>query len=99
MMDKYRDIIIQAAVAGTEESDPGDPLDMYVFYGFEEVMDLVYEPEYSPFLKKAEQAGCRLLGGYDMLIRQARYQYEQLLGREFPRQHLARIQFRSKNGD
>jgi 3-dehydroquinate dehydratase/shikimate dehydrogenase len=97
MMDKYRDIVIQAAA--TEKSDSGDPFEMCTFNGFEEVMNLDYEPESSPFSKRAEKAGCRLLGGYDMLIRQARYQYEHFLDRKFPRQYLTRFQFRSKNGD
>jgi 3-dehydroquinate dehydratase/shikimate dehydrogenase len=95
MMDKYRDIIIRAAE--TDEVDPGDPLEMCAFYGFEEVMDLAYKPEYSPFFFFSEKAGCRLLGGYDMLIRQVRYQYELFLDRELPRQHLARLQFRSND--
>ena len=72
---------------------PLDPLPMYSFSGREEVMDLVYQREMSPFLKRAADAGCRILNGYDMLIRQARYQYTQFAGREFPEQLLTRVQF------
>ena len=56
-------------------------------------MDLVYKPEVTPFLKRAADAGCRYINGYDMLIRQARYQYARFMGKEFPQQLLSRVQF------
>jgi 3-dehydroquinate dehydratase/shikimate dehydrogenase len=92
LMEKYTDIIIQTTSAGMEGSDAGDPLEMYDFRGREAVMDLVYKPEVTPFLRRASAAGCRTINGYDMLIRQARYQYVQFMGREFPVQLLPRIQ-------
>jgi 3-dehydroquinate dehydratase/shikimate dehydrogenase len=92
LMDKYADIIIQTTSAGMEGSDAADPLEMYDFRGREAVMDLVYKPEITPFLRRASLAGCRTINGYDMLIRQARYQYTQFMGREFPVQLLPRIQ-------
>ena len=93
MIGKYQDIIIQTTSAGMEGSDSGDPLEMYTFSGREAVMDLVYKPEQTPFLKRAAHAGCRVLNGYDMLIRQARAQYVQFMGKEFPDQLLARVPF------
>jgi 3-dehydroquinate dehydratase/shikimate dehydrogenase len=92
-MDKYSDIIIQTTSAGMEGSGAGDPLDIYSFAGHEAVMDLVYKPELTPFLARAADAGCRILNGYDMLIRQARYQYTQFMGKEFPARLLSRVQF------
>jgi 3-dehydroquinate dehydratase/shikimate dehydrogenase len=104
MMDKYRDIIIQTTSAGMEGNDSNglsgqdvrDPVAMYNFNGHEEVMDLVYKPEMTPFLKRAADAGCRVQNGYDMLIRQARYQYAQFTGKEFPQRLLARVDFGRK---
>jgi 3-dehydroquinate dehydratase/shikimate dehydrogenase len=99
MMDKYHDIIIQASSAGMEGNDPNNPLDpqdplaMYNFNGKEKVMDIVYKPEKTAFLKRAADAGCRIQSGYDMLIRQARYQYAQFAGKEFPEHLSTRIQF------
>jgi 3-dehydroquinate dehydratase/shikimate dehydrogenase len=99
MVDKYHDIIIQASSAGMEGNDPNnplgsqDPLAMYNFSGKEEVMDIVYRPEKTAFLKRAADAGCRVQNGYDMLIRQARYQYVQFAGKEFPEHLLTRVQF------
>jgi 3-dehydroquinate dehydratase/shikimate dehydrogenase len=93
MMRKYQDIIIQTSSAGMEGSDAEDPLEMYAFSGREVVMDLVYKPELTPFLRRAAAAGCRTLNGYDMLIRQARCQYAQFMGKEFPAQLMSRIRF------
>ncbi|MDR2477594.1 MAG: type I 3-dehydroquinate dehydratase [Treponema sp.] len=93
MMEKYSDIIIQTTTAGMEGSEAADPLETYSFSGGEEVMDLVYQPEVTPFLKRAADAGCRVINGYDMLIRQAQYQYAQFMGRDFPSQLLSRLQF------
>ena len=105
MMYKYRDIIIQTSSAGMQGNNPSDqpgaedltgqndPLAMYRFSGREEVMDLVYKPRMTVFLKRAADAGCRVQNGYDMLIRQAGYQYTQFTNKEFPQQMLSRVQF------
>jgi 3-dehydroquinate dehydratase/shikimate dehydrogenase len=93
MMAKYSDIIIQASSLGMEGKESGDPLDAYIFSGREAVMDLIYQPECTPFLKRAAAAGCRTINGFDMLIRQARYQYTEFLGREFPARLMSRVSF------
>jgi 3-dehydroquinate dehydratase/shikimate dehydrogenase len=104
MMDHYRDIIIQATPAGMAgngdepaampaDTYPQDILEMYRFSGREKVMDLVYDPEMTPFLKRAVRAGCLVINGYDMLTRQARYQYTVFTGREFPEYLARRVRF------
>jgi 3-dehydroquinate dehydratase/shikimate dehydrogenase len=93
LMEKFSDIIIQTTPAGTEGYGTKDPLEIYAFSGRETVMDLVYQPERTPFLERAALAGCRVLNGYDMLIRQAWYQYTQFTGREFPADLLSRVKF------
>jgi 3-dehydroquinate dehydratase/shikimate dehydrogenase len=90
-MGKYSDIIIQTTPAGMEGNPDRDPLELYTFTGKELVMDLVYRPERTPFLQRAAAAGCPVLNGYDMLIRQARYQYTQFLKRDFPPALLSRV--------
>jgi shikimate 5-dehydrogenase len=92
-MEKFSDIIIQTTPAGTEGYGTGDPLEIYAFSGRETVMDLVYQPERTPFLERAAGAGCRVLNGYDMLIRQAWYQYTQFTGKEFPVDLLSHVKF------
>ena len=68
-----------------------DPVDFYEFSGRETVMDLIYNPEKTRFLKRAEIAGCRILNGYDMLHRQARYQYRHFINKEFPPSLISRV--------
>jgi 3-dehydroquinate dehydratase/shikimate dehydrogenase len=93
LMDKYSDIIIQTSSAGMEGAEARDPLETYTFSGREAVMDLIYQPEVTPFLKRAAAAGCRILNGYDMLVRQARYQYTEFMGKDFPVQLMSRAGF------
>jgi 3-dehydroquinate dehydratase/shikimate dehydrogenase len=83
-MEKFSGLIIQATPAGMDGNPGQDPLELYSFSGKEIVMDLIYEPERTPFLQRAAAAGCAVLNGYDMLIRQARYQYTQFFKRDFP---------------
>jgi len=99
MMGKYNDIIIQTTSAGMGENNPTDPAALYRFNGKEEVMDLIYHPALTPFLKRAADSGCRVQNGYDMLIRQARYQYTLFTGKEFPEHLLPRIKFENSDGE
>ncbi|MDR0453157.1 MAG: type I 3-dehydroquinate dehydratase [Treponema sp.] len=91
MMRKYSDIIIQTTSVGMEPDVGGDPMPDYKFAGHEKVMDLVYKPEETVFMKRAAAAGCRVINGYDMLIIQAIYQYQFFIGTEFPAQLRSRI--------
>ena len=90
-MGKYKDIIIQTTPAGMEGNDISDPVKLYNFTGREEVMDIIYKPEMTPFLKRAAAAGCRVQNGDDMFIRQACYQYTRFTGKEFPEHLMARF--------
>jgi 3-dehydroquinate dehydratase/shikimate dehydrogenase len=92
-MERFSDIIIQSTPAGMEGNPDRDPLELYSFRGGEVVMDLIYEPERTPLLRRAAAAGCPVLNGYDMLIRQARYQYARFFKREFPPVLLSRVRF------
>ena len=93
LMDKYSDIIIQTTSLGMESSPNEDPIEFYKFSGKETVMDLIYKPEKTLCLKRAEKAGCRILNGYDMLLRQARLQYGIFMEKEFPPSLISRIKF------
>ena len=93
LMEKYSAIIIQASSLGMAPNTGEDPIEFYKFSGKEIVMDLIYEPKKTPCLKRAEQAGCRVLGGIDMLHRQVRYQYAYYMNKEFPPSLVSRVQF------
>ena len=54
-------------------------------------MDLIYRPKKTLCLKRAEEAGCRILNGYDMLYRQARNQYSYFMDKEFPPSLISRV--------
>ena len=91
LISKFNDIIIQTTSAGMEGYEETDPLELYNFTGKETVMDLIYTPPVTPFLKRAVQAGCRTINGWEMVIRQACLQYSSFMGREIPNQLLSRI--------
>jgi len=93
LMGKYCDLIIQATSAGTGGSGFGDPVEHYVFTGREKVMDVVYRQNITPFLRRAADAGCQTHNGRDMFTRQAKYQYAQFVGREFPENLLPKVHF------
>jgi 3-dehydroquinate dehydratase/shikimate dehydrogenase len=93
MMEKYSDIIIQASSAGMAPDIDDNPIEFYKFSGKEIVMDLIYEPSKTLCLKRAEQAGCKILNGSEMLQIQARCQYVFFMDREFPPSLVTRVKF------
>jgi 3-dehydroquinate dehydratase/shikimate dehydrogenase len=96
-MAGYNDIIIQTTSAGMEGYEESELLDLYSFTGKEVVMDLIYTPPQTTFLKRAAAAGCRTLNGFDMVIRQACLQYSHYMGKEVPVQILSRINSTGEN--
>ncbi|MDR0551649.1 MAG: type I 3-dehydroquinate dehydratase [Spirochaetaceae bacterium] len=81
---KFSRLIINTTSVGMGIGCKDDPLFMYKFQGTEVVMDLIYVPEQTALLARAAAAGCPVLNGYDMLIRQAKYQYKYFFGAEYP---------------
>ena len=76
------DLLVNAIPAGpaaaTESPIGSAPFDGRVVY------DLVYEPEHTKLLADARAAGCRTIGGLDMLIAQAERQFELWTGQRPP---------------
>jgi len=95
LMEKYSDIIIQTSPVGMDPHPDEDPIDFYKFSGKEIVMDIIYRPEKTLCLRRAEEAGCRILNGSDMLYRQARFQYSYFMNKEFPPSLISRVGFQS----
>jgi 3-dehydroquinate dehydratase/shikimate dehydrogenase len=91
LIDRFNDIIIQTTSVGMLPDVDKDPIEMYKFSGKEVVMDVIYKPEMTKMLKRAEGAGCRVLNGYDMFLRQAQLQYEVFTGKEFPSQLMSKM--------
>lgn len=78
ILKKNSDVIIQATSVGMHEDE--DPLEFYSFSGTEKVFDVIYVPEKTALLKRAEAAGCDICNGYDMLRYQAYKQFELFTG-------------------
>jgi 3-dehydroquinate dehydratase/shikimate dehydrogenase len=70
------DLLINATPVGTRPDDhqsplpAGHPLDGALVY------DLIYNPPQTQLLRDAAAAGCRTIGGLDMLVAQAQAQFE-----------------------
>jgi 3-dehydroquinate dehydratase/shikimate dehydrogenase len=75
-------LIVQATTVGLDGG--GDPLLEYGFRGDEVVYDLVYGPAPTPFLARAQAAGCRTIGGLAMLQAQAAAQFRLFTGHDLP---------------
>jgi 3-dehydroquinate dehydratase/shikimate dehydrogenase len=70
------DLLVNATPVGTAPGVDDSPLpDDFVFDGHL-VYDLVYNPPRTRLLRDAAEAGCRILGGLEMLIGQAQAQFE-----------------------
>ena len=71
------DLLVNATPAGTAPRANESPLPPgYLFHSGKIVYDLVYNPPQTKFLTDAATAGCRTIGGLDMLVAQAQAQFE-----------------------
>jgi 3-dehydroquinate dehydratase / shikimate dehydrogenase len=76
------DLLVNATPVGTAPNADYSPLpDDYRFPSGKLVYDLVYNPPQTRLLEAAQRAGCRTLGGLDMLVAQAQAQFEWWTGR------------------
>jgi len=80
----HSDIIIQASRVGMEGETEGDPLDWYDFTGREAVFDLIYRPERTILLERAQRAGCKTTNGWKMLRYQSAAQFKLWTGAQPP---------------
>jgi shikimate 5-dehydrogenase len=79
------DLLVNATPVGTTPHVGTSPLpDDYLFHGGGLVYDLVYNPPHTRLLQDAARAGCRTIGGLDMLVAQAQAQFEWWTGRKPP---------------
>jgi 3-dehydroquinate dehydratase/shikimate dehydrogenase len=77
------DLLVNTTPAGTAPNVDESPIDGRVLSGGI-VYDLVYNPARTRLIREAEAAGCRTIGGLDMLVAQAALQFEWWTGREAP---------------
>lgn len=75
------DVLVNATPLGTAD-DGVSPLPAdYPFHKDGVVYDLVYNPPHTRLLRDAAAAGCRTIGGLEMLVAQAQAQFEWWTGR------------------
>jgi 3-dehydroquinate dehydratase / shikimate dehydrogenase len=70
------DVLVNATPVGTTPNLQQSPLPAGHPLDGELVYDLVYNPTHTRLLRDAAAAGCRTLGGLDMLVAQAQAQFE-----------------------
>jgi 3-dehydroquinate dehydratase/shikimate dehydrogenase len=75
------DILVNATPVGTAPAREESPLPNGPFNG-ELVYDLVYNPPDTRLVREARAAGCRTIGGLEMLVAQAERQFAWWTGRE-----------------
>jgi 3-dehydroquinate dehydratase/shikimate dehydrogenase len=75
------DVLVNATPVGTA-AVPGLPIDIPL--DGRVVYDLVYDPDPTPLMARAADAGCTVIGGLEMLIAQAERQFEIWTGQRPP---------------
>ncbi|MBQ9205271.1 MAG: type I 3-dehydroquinate dehydratase [Treponema sp.] len=79
LLREYSEIIIQTTSKGmgatTVSDETNDPLWFFDFSGEEMIYDIVYEPEVTPIMARAQNSGCRVQNGYAMLKYQGEEQF------------------------
>ncbi len=83
LLETYSDVIIQTTNVGMTPDSDCDPIEFYSFTGHEAVYDVIYHPERTKMLKRAQKAGCRVCNGYTMLQYQAYIQYKLFTGVDY----------------
>ncbi|MFZ4629103.1 MAG: shikimate dehydrogenase [Blastocatellia bacterium] len=79
------EVVINCTPVGMQGHSEGEsPLPAESLRGVGLVYDLVYTPEETRLLREARAAGCRTLGGLEMLIGQAAEQFRLWTGQEAP---------------
>lgn len=84
-MEEFRKIIVQTTDAGMHPHEDLDPLGFYLFHGDELVYDIIFNPQVTSLMKRAQKAEATTLGGYPMLVEQARFQFKLFTGKESPK--------------
>lgn len=72
------DIIVQCTSVGLQGSatEGMDPIPQYEFQGREVLYDIIYKPEATPLMLRAQNKGCLASNGLSMLIEQAKLQHQ-----------------------
>ncbi len=78
------DILINATSVGMQPDVENSPVPAAILSRFKVVMDIVYAPLKTRLLQEAEDAGCEIINGLDMLLYQGVAQFEMWTGKSAP---------------
>ena len=78
------DVLINGTPVGMHPNVDDTPWDQKHLRPGTVVFDTVYNPEQTLLVKQARQAGCKVITGVDMFIRQAAQQFQLFTGEEAP---------------
>ena len=84
LAEGFADLVVQTTSAGMTPDAGADPASGLRFTGREIVYELVYSPPETAFLRRAIDAGCRVVRGVQMLNAQAFEQFRLFTGVEYP---------------
>jgi 3-dehydroquinate dehydratase/shikimate dehydrogenase len=85
------DIIINATSVGMHPNVDDCAVHPSMFKPGLVVLDAVYTPETTVFIKEARNRGCHVITGVDMFVRQAAAQFRLFTGRDAPVEFLRTI--------
>jgi shikimate dehydrogenase len=78
------DILINTTPVGMHPDTDATPMAKQALSKDMVVMDIVYNPLNTRFLKEATDSGCRTIGGLDMFVFQGAHQFELWTGKQAP---------------
>jgi len=78
------DILINATSVGMQPAVEKSPVSAIILPQFKVVMDIVYAPLKTRLLHEAEDAGCKIINGLEMLLYQGVAQFEMWTGKSAP---------------
>ncbi len=83
-LEATTDLIVQTTIVGMSPNEDADLLENFEFAKSCYVYDLVYKPEYTKLLKRAQEKGCNIVNGSAMLLEQGKLQFEAFSGYHYP---------------
>ncbi|MCQ8893887.1 MAG: shikimate dehydrogenase [Methanolinea sp.] len=83
-IDRIRPEVVVNATSVGMEPDQGSPLTRDQLTPGMTIFDLVYTPPETPLIRMARRAGCTVITGKEMFIRQARAQFRHFTGIDAP---------------
>jgi shikimate 5-dehydrogenase len=85
------DCLINTTPVGMYPLKDKSPVEAAALTGYKYVMDVIYNPLKTKFLKDAEKQGCHILPGLDMFVHQGAEQFLLWTGKEPPRALMKKV--------